>query len=82
MKLGKHLREERNKQGLTVQVVADSCGTSRSYITLIENGKRLPGKKILPKIARALGLKTIIVLNWYLEDVAKNLHATIDDSLE
>ena len=66
---GEQLRKERKKQGLTVKVIAKNCETSRSYITLIENGKRMPGKKIIPKIAMALNLKTTIVLNWYLEDI-------------
>ena len=71
---GENLRTERKKLGLSTEALAKACGTSRSYLTLIENGKRLPGKQILPKIAKALGVKTIVVLNWYLEDVAKNLH--------
>lgn len=66
---GARLRKERKKQQLTVEMVAKACGTSRSYITLIENGKRLPGKKILPKIADALQLDITVVLNWYLEDI-------------
>lgn len=63
------LLEARKKKGLTVQALADLCETSRSYITLIETGRRMPGKKVLPKIALALGLKTTAVLNWYLEDI-------------
>ena len=67
---GKHLRAERKRQGLTTEMIAKACGTSHSYITLIENGKRMPGKKIIPKIAVALRLKTADVLNWYLEDIS------------
>lgn len=70
---GERLKEERGKQGLTVLAIANVCGTSRSYITLIEDDKRLPGKKILPKIADALQIKTVDVLNWYLEDLRKKL---------
>jgi transcriptional regulator with XRE-family HTH domain len=70
---GERLREERKKQNLTAEMVANACKTSRSYITLIESGKRLPGKKILPKIAIALGIKTTTVLNWYLEDISKKI---------
>jgi len=70
---GKRLRAERKKQGLTVEMVAKASETSRSYITLIENGQRLPGKKVLPKIAAALHLKTVIVLNWYLENVRQKI---------
>jgi len=73
MGFGGRLREERKKQGLTVQMIANTCGTSRSYITLIENGKRLPGKKILPQIASSLNLQTSTVLNWYLEDIREKL---------
>jgi transcriptional regulator with XRE-family HTH domain len=70
---GEQLRKERKKQGLTVQVIAKACETSRSYITLIENDKRLPGKKILPKIALALQLKTAVVVDWYLEDIRQKI---------
>lgn len=77
---GEHLRIERKKQNLTVQMVAESCGISRSYITLIENGMRSPGKKILPKIAAALNIKTSEVLNWYLEDISQKLKKHLGDS--
>jgi transcriptional regulator with XRE-family HTH domain len=70
---GQHLREERKKLGLTALEIAEACGKSRSYITLIENGKRLPGKKIIPQIAMALHIKTVVVLNWYLEDISHNI---------
>lgn len=70
---GLRIRQERQKQNLTVLEVATACKTSRSYITLIENGKRSPGKKVLPKIASALKLKTADVLNWYLEEMRQKL---------
>ncbi len=73
MFLGKMLRDERKKRDLSAQVFAGECGVSRSYITLIENGRRLPGKKIIPKIAKALGVKNSIVINWYLEDIREKL---------
>lgn len=75
---GEQLRKARKKQGLTVQVVSDACGVSRSYITLIENDQRLPSKKILPKIAAALHLKTVVVLNWYLEDISHKMQKDLD----
>ena len=70
---GKRLREARKKQGLTVETFAQLCGTSRSYITLIETDRRLPGKKIIPKVALAIGVKTVTVLNWYLEDIGQKM---------
>jgi transcriptional regulator with XRE-family HTH domain len=69
MTFGKRLYLERKKYNLSAEMMAKTCGISRSYITLIENGKRLPGKKIIPKIAQALKLKTNVVINWYLEDI-------------
>lgn len=78
---GEQLREERKKQNLTVETIAKACGVSRSYITLTENNKRLPGKKVLPKIAVALKLKTTTVLNWYLEEVRLKLVSSIDPNL-
>ncbi len=70
---GEQLRKERQKKGLTVLKVSRACGLSRSYITLIENGLRLPGKKNISKIAKALGIKTGVVLNWYLEDISQKI---------
>lgn len=78
MRFGEYLREERKKQGLTVQAVAQSCGISRSYITLIESGKRPPREQILSKIADALYLKKVDVLNWYLEDITEKAKKSLD----
>ncbi len=73
MIFGTYLRTERKKRNLSAEDLAIACGVARSYITLIENGKRLPGKKIIPKIALALKLKTNIIINWYLEDLREKL---------
>jgi len=73
MLFGKRLFTERKKNKLSAQALAEACSISRSYITLIENGNRLPGKKIIPKIAIALHLKTNIIINWYLEDLREKL---------
>lgn len=61
-------------------IIAKACGISRSYITLIENGKRNPGKKILPKIAAALQLQPAIVLDWYLEDISQKIRENLEIS--
>lgn len=80
MLFGEQLRKERKKQGMTVQTLTKACGISRSYITLIENGRRSPGKKIIPKIAAALQIKTVVVLNWYLEDISQKMHKGLEIS--
>lgn len=73
MRFGRNLRTERRKNDLSTQALSLICEVSRSYITLIENGKRLPGKKTLPKLALALNLETGVVINWYLEDLKEKL---------
>ena len=73
MSFGERLLKERKKRNLSDQNLAEACGVARSYITLMENGKRLPGRKVIPKIAAALHLKTNIIVNWYLEDLREKL---------
>ena len=73
MRFGEKILYEREKYNLTAQAVAKLCGVSRSYITLIENGKRLPGRKVIPKLAKVLHVKTNIVINWYLEELREKL---------
>ena len=73
MSFGERLLKERKKNTLSAQMLAEACGVARSYITLIENGKRLPGRKIIPKIAVALNLKPNIIVNWYLEELREKL---------
>jgi transcriptional regulator with XRE-family HTH domain len=77
MGLGKQLRDERKKNNLSTEMLANICGVSRSYITLIENDKRLPSIKLLPKLALALNLKTNIVLNWYLENLRERMQENL-----
>jgi len=73
MLFGKKLNTERKKKHLSALALANICDISRSYVTLMENGKRLPGKKLIPKIARALCKKPNVIINWYLEDLREKL---------
>lgn len=73
MIFGKELLKRRKKMKVSAERLAQECGVSRSYITLMENGKRLPGKKVIPRLAQALNVKTNIVINWYLEDLREKL---------
>jgi len=73
MLFGEHLRTARKKKELSAEELAKACGIARSYITLIENGKRLPSKKVIPKLSLALDVKRHIVINWYLEEVREKL---------
>lgn len=73
MRFGEKLTKERKKKKLSALELAGLVGVSRSYITLIENGKRLPGKKVVPRIAEALVIKNSVIVNWYLEDIREKL---------
>jgi transcriptional regulator with XRE-family HTH domain len=73
MLFGEYLLLKRKELNLSTYKLAEKCGVSRSYITLMENGRRLPGKKVITKIAKALKVETNIVINWYLEDVRQKL---------
>lgn len=73
MSFAKNLRAERKKLGLSTQELAKKVGISRSYITLLENGKRPPTKTIITKIAKGLGVKSWVIEEWFLEDQLKKL---------
>ena len=73
MTFGERIYRERKKKKMSAQALADACGLSRSYITLIENDHRRPGKKILTKIGEVLDVKAPVIINWYLEDLRKKL---------
>ena len=73
MTFAEEFSSQRKKLNISQEDVGKSIGVSRTYITLIENGKRLPGKKHLLKIAEALKLKRHEVINWYLQDLRHKL---------
>lgn len=73
MSFAENLRQKREELGLTAEELANRIHVSRSYITLLENGNRIPGKTLLPRIARALRLEKKVVLDWYLEYQEKKL---------
>jgi len=73
MKFGIKLQTERKRKKITAQKLAEECGVSRSYITLIENGKRMPGQKVILKLAKSLKIKNHQIVNWYLEDIREKL---------
>lgn len=73
MVFAKKFLAERKKLGISAEQLAKQIGVSRSYISLIETGKRLPRKKSLVRVAQALKLKPNIVINWYLEDIRNKL---------
>ena len=50
------LREVRSQTGLTMEELADRAGVHRTYIGLLEQGKRQPTIDVAARIAAALGV--------------------------
>ena len=73
MLFAENLRAIREKLGLSTEELAKRVHVSRSYITLLEGGKRSPTKAIVSKIAKGLKLKAWVVEDWFLEDYFKKL---------
>lgn len=53
--------------GLTVGFLSTEIGVSRSYLTLMENGKRRLPKRLVGKLAKVFKLPKATVYDWYLE---------------
>lgn len=73
MLFGQKLLLKRKELCYSAATLSQKCGISRSYITLIENGQRLPGKKIIPQLALALNLKNSAIISWYLDEIREKL---------
>lgn len=52
MKLGEYIKNSRKEKGLTMQDLADACGLSKSYISMLENSFIPSGRKnnIVPSV--------------------------------
>ena len=55
--LGRKIRKERKRIGLTQEEVADKVGISRVYVGYIEQGRHAPSLEVLEKIAKALKVR-------------------------
>ena len=61
-KVGKNIREHREKKGLTQEALAFEADLHRAYIGQIERGEKNIGVQNLEKIAKALSIKTELLL--------------------
>ena len=56
--LGQAIRTQREQLGISQEKLAEQCGFDRTYISMLERGKRNPSLLNLLKLAR--GLKTSV----------------------
>lgn len=82
MESGTKVKNIRLGLGLTVGVLSQKLGVSRSYLTLIENGKRRLPRQLVGKLAKALHLTESIVYDWYLEQELREVGITDKKSHE
>ncbi len=59
--------------GLPTKELAVKLAISRSFVALLETGKRLPKKAFLPRIAEVLAVDREVINAWYLEDIREKL---------
>lgn len=55
--LGTVVKQQRNRLGLTLSVLAAKSGVSLSHLSRIEKAQRYPSASVLRKIAKPLGLE-------------------------
>ncbi|SDI59259.1 DNA-binding transcriptional regulator, XRE-family HTH domain [Sinosporangium album] len=65
---GDMIRLERERRGLNTISLATQAGCTPRYIELIENGKRTPSLPLLRSIAKALGVRTAMLLGEHPRD--------------
>lgn len=68
--------------GLTVDFLSQELGVSRSYLTLMENGKRRLPKRLVGKLSKAFKLPKKTVHEWYLEQALREVGITNKKSYE
>ena len=60
---GAVLRERREAVGISQEQLADRAGLHRTYISLIERGKRTASIEVVRKVSTALGLTMTDLIN-------------------
>jgi transcriptional regulator with XRE-family HTH domain len=80
MDIGSKITEYRNIRGLTITALAEKIGTTRSYISDIEHGKRTPSFEMTSKIAEALNISTDELFISNNDDLTPTLKKLIDNA--
>ena len=73
--IGRRVRTERAKRGVTRKTLAQQCQTSERYLAQIESGEANPSVLVLDKIARALDLDPVDLMPPARLRAASGFHA-------
>ncbi len=65
------IKEYRKAQGLTQQELADLVGTSKSYVSEIEGGKKFPSGRLLKAFAKQFDKSVLALIEDDGEDGAR-----------
>jgi transcriptional regulator with XRE-family HTH domain len=60
---GRNVRRHREALDYSQEKLAGEAGLDQTYISGIECGKRNPGIKNVARIAKALGIKTVVLVD-------------------
>lgn len=52
----------RAAKNLSIEALSNESGLSKSYISMIENGKRAPSMEAIETISKALGIPVVVLL--------------------
>ena len=67
--VGKKIRNERMKYGLSLNELAAATDLSASFLSLLENGKAVPSLKVLDKLASYFSIHLATLFEEEVEDV-------------
>jgi transcriptional regulator with XRE-family HTH domain len=82
--LARNIKENRRKNGLSQEGLAEKAGISTPFIGMIEVSRKFPTPDVLDRIARALNIKTwqLFAVQPTPEDAMQKLHASIVKDIE
>jgi transcriptional regulator with XRE-family HTH domain len=67
--VGRIIRQERQRNGLTIKELGEKAGLSEIYVGEIERGQKYPSAKVLESIATALDLDLAELLELMAEEI-------------
>jgi transcriptional regulator with XRE-family HTH domain len=78
---GNLIKNLRNKQSLSQEGLSDKTGLDRTYISLLERGKKNPSLLTILKICKALGiLPSELMITLEKENILSNIDGGSDES--